>query len=492
MAPTPRPSEILYQISARPYLFELSKRLGRKVAGIREIPDSDLDALKDEGITWVWLMGVWELGKIGLEFDRTFPPLLQGYKGHLPDFVLEDVIGSPYAVAEYRCNPELGTDEDLAAFRGRLHARGMKLMLDFVPNHTARDARLRKEKPQCYMREPKHRGRDTNRYDGEGYAYGRDMYCDPWRDTLQLNYWNVETREEMIGALRRIAGLCDGVRCDMAMLVLNWVIAKTWAENVESHGHKQPPREFWSEAIGAVRGEHPAFCFMAECYWDTEETLMSLGFDYVYDKDIYDRLERGHMDNLRGYLGWRKQPYLARCAHFVENHDEPRAVAAFHGVARANAAALATMTLPGLRFFFHGQWDGRANKLDVHLRRALDEAGRPEARDFYRRLLPVIREPVFGPDAAFAPCAVSGSGAWRLLAWRWSLGPQRRLVVINYTDGMDDGRVQVLDAAGRDGRDELELRDLLSGEAYKRSAREMREAGLHVVLGPWAGHVFAY
>ena len=89
----------------------------------------------------------------------------------------------------------------------------------------------------------------------------------------------------MTGALAQIAGLCDGVRCDMAMLLLPEVFERTW-------GIQAGP--FWPRAIDAVRQRHPGFLFMAEVYWDLEWTLQQQGFDYTYDKRLYDRLRDGH------------------------------------------------------------------------------------------------------------------------------------------------------------------------------------------------------
>ena len=114
-------------------------------------------------------------------------------------------------------------------------------------------------------------------------AYGRDPYFSGWPDTLQLNYGNPALQEAMIGELVRIAGQCDGVRCDMAMLVLPEVFERTWGI---------PSQPFWPKATQRVGSAVPDFCFMAEVYWDLEWTLQQQGFDYTYDKRLYDRLRK--------------------------------------------------------------------------------------------------------------------------------------------------------------------------------------------------------
>src|SRR5262249_52432143 len=156
--------------------------------------------------------------------------------------------------------------------------------------------------------------------------------------------------------LVRIAGQCDGVRCDMAMLVLPEVFERTW-------GIKAQP--FWPAATRRVREQVPGFCFMAEVYWDMEWTLQQQGFDYTYDKRLYDRLRARHARPVREHL-WADVDYQNRMARFLENHDEPRASATFPpGV--HEAAAVITFLSPGLRFFHQGQFEGRMKRISPHL-----------------------------------------------------------------------------------------------------------------------------
>ena len=195
-------------------------------------------------------------------------------------------------------------------------------------------------------------------------AHGRDPYFDGWPDTLQLDYSRVATQEAMIAELLKIAGQCDGVRCDMAMLVLPEVFERTW-------GHRAPV--FWPGATGRVRERVPGFCFMAEVYWDLEWTMLQQGFDYAYDKRLYDRLREGHARPVREHLlaGLDFQSKLAR---FLENHDEPRAAATF-APGMHEAAAVITFLSPGLRFFHQGQFEGRRKRISPHLVRAAAGAG---------------------------------------------------------------------------------------------------------------------
>jgi glycosidase len=152
-------------------------------------------------------------------------------------------------------------------------------MLDFVPNHMGLDHPWVEEHPEYFIagtefdlaRAPQNYTWVKRKRGDLLLAYGRDPYFAGWPDTLQLNYGNPATQVAMIGELRRIAGQCDGVRCDMAMLVLPDVFERTWGIRAEP---------FWPTAIAAVRQKHPNFLFMAEVYWDLEWTMQRQGFNY--------------------------------------------------------------------------------------------------------------------------------------------------------------------------------------------------------------------
>ena len=240
-----------------------------------------------------------------------------------------------------------GDDAPLARLRERLRQRGLRLMLDFVPNHAAPDHPWVTTHPEYYVRE------------NGAIACGRDPYFPAWPDVRQLDYSNPAACEAMTGELLRIASQCDGVRCDMAMLVLSEVFGRTW-------GRRAQP--FWAGAIARVRERVPGFLFMAEVYWDLEWTMQREGFDYAYDKRLYDRLREGAAAPVRDHLR-AGLDYQDRLARFLENHDEPRAAAVFDPPVHEAAAVIAYLT-PGLRFFHDGQMEGRRVRLSPHLVRA--------------------------------------------------------------------------------------------------------------------------
>jgi hypothetical protein len=276
------------------------------------------------------------------------------------------------------------------------------------------------------------------------------------------------------------------------MLLMNDVISKTWSSQLSSWGYARPGTEFWSDAISAVKGKYPQMKFMAEVYWGLEGALQSLGFDYTYDKTPYDLLGAG---NNAGLIQWLKSTPVqnyAHGAHFVENHDEPRAVAFFGSPQRAMGAAAVLFTLPGLKFNLDGQWQGFANRLEVHLRRATSEPVNQQVVSFYSKFMQILSAPVF-KQGQWTMLSVTGNQASSFFAWSWNYQNQKRLCVINYS-GTDPagGNVVVPDAQAPGGGDTLTITELFSGQQYSRSASQMRTTGLTVVIGAWSAQIFAY
>ncbi len=387
--PAPRyPS--LYQINTRVWLTALSRTLGRP-ATLDDIPDAELDRLAEMGFDWIWLLSVWQTGSAGQKISRSQSGVAKGVRRRRCRTCARTTSPAPDSRSPATpCISDLGGDAALARLRERLRERGLRLMLDFVPNHTGLDHPWVEEHPEYYIpgteldlaRAPQNYTWVKRQRGDVLLAHGRDPYFPGWPDTLQLNYGNPATQEAMIGELVKIAGQCDGVRCDMAMLVLPDVFERTW-------GIAAQP--FWPSATQRVRERVPDFRFMAEVYWDLEWTLQQQGFDYAYDKRLYDRLREGHARPVREHFhaGLDYQDKLAR---FLENHDEPRAAATFAPGQHA-AAAVITFLSPGLRFFHQGQFEGHVKRISPHLGRGPDEPVNRAVTQFYERLLAVLRRP---------------------------------------------------------------------------------------------------
>jgi hypothetical protein len=313
-------------------------------------------------------------------------------------------------------------------------------------------------------------------------AHGRDPYFAGWPDTLQLNYANPATQEAMIAELQKVAGQCDGVRCDMAMLVLPEVFERTWGVRPES---------FWPVATERVRRRHPGFCFMAEVYWDMEWTLQQQGFDYAYDKRLYDRLREGYARPVREHFcaGLDYQDKLAR---FLENHDEPRAAAAFPSAVHP-AAAVLTFLSPGLRFFHEGQFQGRKKRISPHLCRRPEEPVDADLAKFYDRLLTVLRRPVVRKGQwQLLECRQAWDGNWTsdcFIAFAWhGDGPDRMVVAVNYAANQSQCyiRLPFADLAGQRWR----LADQLGTDVYDRDGNDLQSRGLYLDMAPWRPAIY--
>ncbi len=476
----------LYQINTRVWLRELARELGRP-ATLDDIPEAELDRLAALGFDWIWFLSVWQTGEAARRVSLSNPAWRADFQATLPDLTDDDICGSGFAITGYAVRTDLGGNGAMKRLHERLRARGLRLLLDFVPNHTAPDHPWVHTHPDYYVvsnelqlaQQPQNYTRIPG---GPIMAYGRDPYFAGWPDTLQLNYANPALQEAMIGELLKVAQLCDGVRCDMAMLILPDVFERTWGLRAEP---------FWQKAIDRVRDANPGFLFMAEVYWDLEWTMQQQGFDYAYDKRLYDRLREGQARPVREHLcaGLDYQDKLAR---FLENHDEPRAAATF-APSIDEAAAIVSFFAPGLRFFHQGQFEGRQKRLSPHLCRAPQEPIDARLQDFYARVLDILRSPtVRDGEWQLLACVPTWEGNWTwdcfiAHGWRGRDG-KLMLVVVNYASNQSQCRVQ-LPFAELGGR-QWQLRDRTGSAVYERAGDELLAQGLYLDMPPWGYHVF--
>jgi hypothetical protein len=403
-----------------------------------------------------------------------------------------------------------------------MRQRGLKLLLDFVPNHTALDHLWVESHPEYYIsgnefdleRNPRNYTRLKSPGGDKVLAHGRDPYFPGWPDTLQLDYSNPALQEAAIGELLKIAEQCDGVRCDMAMLVLPEVFQRTWGK--VSHA-------FWPEATQRVRALHPEFCFMAEVYWDMEWTLQQQGFDYTYDKRLYDRLRDRKAEPVQAHLQ-ASRDYQSKLARFLENHDEPRAASVFAADVH-KAAAVLTFLSPGLRFFHQGQFEGRKKRISPHLVRAPEEQVDGELEEFYKKLLSILRNPCLHHGQwQLLECGAAWDGNWTsscMICFAWQGAPEksgkggkhgndgmhgkdgncgdtewnemndrneRYLVVVNYAPNQSQCYVRW--PWSDNVESEWQLRDELGTAAYERNGKDLISRGLFLDVPPWQSHIF--
>ena len=363
-----------------------------------------------------------------------------------------------------------------------------------MPNHVAPDHPWLAERPDCFLpgseEELAEHPEAFVRTAGGIVANGRDPY-------FAAVARRRAAQRVLAGAARRgrgdaasgSAAQCDGLRCDMAMLMTNEVFARTWGERAGA----APDADYWPTLIARVKAAHPDLLFMAEAYWDMEWTLQQQGFDLCYDKRLYDRLVHDPAESVRGHLQ-ADAGYQERLIRFIENHDEPRAAATFAPAQGARGGGRDVDARRGRGSTTTASSTAVATHIPVFLARGPDEPPDEDLRAFYERLLAggrrlrtqarrlaAVRRAPGGPTTT--PTAASSRGAGRPPARAtssWSTCPtlpRRRGSICRGTTC----RVQ----AGR----------WPTGSPGRRSsatATNWRGEGLYVGLDPWGAHFLGF
>ena len=484
----------IYEINLMTWLEALSRREQRKI-DLRSIPLREWRDLKALGMDLVWLMGMWHRSPDSRRRARAEPQLVKACGNILEDFNIEDIVGSAYAVHDYRPDPAFGSLEDLRTLKATLEDEGLQLVLDFVPNHTACDHPWITQYPERYvLGEKKGEAACEEGYflagrspDQNCFAHGKDPYFPPWTDTAQINYGQDKTMEAMSETILHLSEHCHGFRCDMAMLILKDVFVQTWGQRL---GGKIAEREFWSFAIEKLRSAGRSNILIAEAYWGKDASLISHGFDYAYDKHLYDLMGRGDVRGMKDALS-APVPSQEKMVRFLENHDEERAIMLF-GSGKIRCAMIIQATIPGMRFWHHGQWDGHRLHIPVQLRRAPDEASDSDLRAFSERLLKEINHPVFH-EGLFKMCHTHGwsdnNSHVNLLAWSWEKGDHRRLIIVNFSSEPAQGYI-TLSKGLLPMSKHLVFLDPIKKESYQRDFAEVENTGLYSGLESGDFHFF--
>jgi hypothetical protein len=242
---------VIYELNTAAWLHDVGQHVGQSVT-LADVPDDEWDRVTPRGVDAVWLMGVWRRSAEGVRLALDSPSHLADFHAALADFTPDDVIGSAYSIAGYMPDARFGGEPGLAAARRALLDRGMRLIVDFVPNHVAPDHPWLTSHPEYFVRgDADDLSRAPTDFLAVGAAIiarGRDPYFPPWPDVAQLNAFAPGLRRAAAGTLVDIGTQADGVRCDMAMLLLSEVFARTWG----ARAGVPLEREYWTDVMEPV------------------------------------------------------------------------------------------------------------------------------------------------------------------------------------------------------------------------------------------------
>lgn len=484
---------LVYEINTRIWLKALSVKYSRNIM-LANIPEEEIKQFKKLGINAVWLMGVWRSSQEGRKIALNRETYRSEFLIALPDLKDEDIVCSPYAIVDYEPDSSLGGKEGLTDFRERIHTQGMKLILDFVPNHQALDHPWVKAHSEYFIN-----GTTQDMHDNPdlffsvdnriAIAHGKDPHFPAWTDVAQLNYFNPQARRAMQSELLKVASFCDGVRCDMAMLILKRIQKQIWGDKVYA-GNKfsEPQTEFWQDAIAQVKKVYPGFFFIAEVYWGLESELVSLGFDYVYDKVFYDALKEMDVERLRANLTDEGELQKKRL-RFIENHDENRAAAVFDNE-KSKAACLLMLLASGAHLVHQGQMEGFSKKLPIQLVRLPAEEINRELLLFYEKLLSKLK----------TISKANSQWVFHQAFSAWEGNPSFRnffvfsntdlyLVAVNYSHTQSQCYARI-DLGNLKTKNVL-FKDLLGPAEYTRSKDGINSRGVYLDMPPLGFHLFS-
>ena len=234
--------------------------------------------------------------------------------------------------------------------------------------------------------------------------------------------------------------------------------------------------------------KHPEFIFIAEVYWGLEWDIQEMGFDYTYDKILYDRLRFSNPENIKGHLG-AEHLFQMRSIRFTANHDEEESLKAF-GKEKSLAASTIIATLPGARMFHLFQLLGRPERMPIQYIKD-DFQENKEVSDYYLKLLHIASDPAFhGGQWSLrdvTPAAMGDDSHRNILAWQWKQRNTGKLIVINYSGAPAKGRLSMKGVYGPGSK----ITEELTGETIN-VAPEMVSQGYELNLKPYESKIFTY
>ncbi|HLE90983.1 MAG TPA: alpha-amylase family glycosyl hydrolase, partial [Anaerolineales bacterium] len=404
------PRLVLIAKNSYVWLEQLSRKYGRWIKTLDQIPDEELDMLALRGFTGLWLIGLWERSRAS-----------QKIKQRMGD---SDAVASAYSLHSYDIAEDLGGWSALENLRTRAWQRGVRLSADMVPNHMGIDSKWVIEHPDWFLSLPyppypsytfnsENLSDDSRveiiledhyynhsdaavvfqRYDRHTsdtrYIYhGNDGTAFPWNDTAQLDFAKAEVREAVIQTILHVARNFPVIRFDAAMTLAKKHVQRLWfpepgaggaIPSRAEHGMTRAefdaaiPQEFWRDVVDRVAAEVPDTLLLAEAFWLLEGYFVrTLGMHRVYNSAFMHMLRDEDNEKYRmaikNTLEFDPQ-ILKRYVNFMNNPDEKTAIEQYGNGDKYFGVATVLATLPGLPMFGHGQVEGFRDKYGMEFRK---------------------------------------------------------------------------------------------------------------------------
>lgn len=405
------PSVVLLAKNAYVWLDQLSKKYGREIKRLDQVPDEELDLIVRWNFTGLWLIGIWERSSASKRIKHIM--------GNI------DAVASAYSLYDYKIAWDLGGEDAYNNLNERAKARGLRLASDMVPNHTGIHSDWVINNPDFFIQssqppfanyqfsgedlseDPHIQVRIEDGYYSHSDAavvfqridsrtgevryiyHGNDGTSMPWNDTAQLDMLKKEVREAVIQKIFDVARKFSIIRFDAAMTLTKRHFSRLWYPQPGMGGDipsrsdhaltKQQfdelfPEEFWREVVDRINSEMPETLLLAEAFWLMEGYFVrSLGMHRVYNSAFMHMMMKEENDKYRDLITNTLEfepEILKRYVNFMSNPDEETAIRQFGTDDKYFGVLVLMVTLPGLPMFAHGQIEGFTEKYGMEYQRA--------------------------------------------------------------------------------------------------------------------------
>ena len=506
------PTVVMMAKSTYVWLEQLSRKYGRHIHKLDQIPDEELRLMADRGMTALWLIGLWERSVASQRIKH-----LRGQS---------DAVASAYSLKEYNIAEDLGGNAGYENLRNRAARYGLRLASDMVPNHMGIDSPWVVEHPDWFVfrwESPfpaySFHGPDLSsdsrveikiddhyydqtdaavafrvRYNSDGstrYIYhGNDGTTFAWNDTAQLDYSKSYVREQVMQAILHVARMFPIIRFDAAMVLAKRHVQRLWfplpgvggsipsrAENAmtDEEFNAIMPAEFWREVVDRVAQEVPGTLLLAEAFWMLEGYFVrTLGMHRVYNSAFMNMLRDEENAKYRSYLKKTIEfdpDILKRYVNFMSNPDERTTIDQFGSGDKCFGVATLMATMPGLPMFGHGQIEGYTERygMEFKMPRMTEWPDEPLVARHNAEIAPLLKKRwIFAESANFVLYDFwTGYGTVNenVFAYSNRNGDERSIVLYNNSYTSTSGTIHVSAASMDKGSGELRQRTLSEGLA---------------------------